>query len=115
MIIAISTALPLLAAGVLIVWTAYRAHRETLPRNFWIGIRTAATLRSDDAWRAGHAAAAVPLSVGGIGLIVAAAAAVFAGEEHAVVAAMAGCAWVVVWLIIGSVAAGKAASRVPQN
>jgi hypothetical protein len=73
-IIAISTAVPLLAAGVLIGWTACRAHRETLPRNFWIGIRTAAARRSEDAWRAGHATAAVPLSVGGIGLIVAAAA-----------------------------------------
>jgi len=115
MIIAISTAIPLLAAGLLILWTAYRAYRQILPMNFWIGIRTATTLRSDAAWRAGHAAAAVPISVGGIGLIVAATAAVFAGEEYAVYAAMAGCAWIVVWLIRGSVAAGKAASRVPQS
>jgi len=80
-IIAISTAVPLLAAGVLIGWTACRAHRETLPRNFWIGIRTAAARRSEDAWRAGHAAAAVPLSVGGIGLVVVAAAAVFVAAK----------------------------------
>jgi len=115
MIIAISTALPLLVAGVLVLWTAYRAYREMLPMNFWIGIRTATTLRSEEAWRAGHAAAAVPISVGGIGLIVAAAAAVFAGEEDAVYVAMAGCAWIVVWLIIGSFAAGRAASRITQN
>ncbi|BAJ76293.1 hypothetical protein MTES_3329 [Microbacterium testaceum StLB037] len=110
MIIAISTAIPLLAAGVLVLWTAYRAHRERLPMNFWIGIRTASTLRSDEAWRAGHAAAAVPIAVGGIGLVVAAAAAVFATEDYAVYVAMAGCAWIVVWLIIGSVGAGKAAN-----
>ena len=115
MIIAISTAVPLLAAGLLILWTAYRAYRRVLPMNFWIGIRTATTLRSEEAWRVGHAAAAVPISAGGIGLIVAAAAAVFAGEEYAIYAAMAGCAWIVVWLLIGSVAAGKAASRVPQS
>lgn len=115
MIVAVATALPLLVAGVLVLWTAYRAYREMLPLNFWIGIRTATTLRSEEAWRTGHAAAAVPISVGGIGLIVAAAAAVFAGEEYAVYAAMAGCAWIVVWLIIGSVAAGRAASRVTQS
>lgn len=115
MIVAVATALPLLVAGVLVLWTAYRAYREMLPMNFWIGIRTATTLRSEEAWRAGHAAAAVPISVGGIGLIVAVAAAVFAGEEYAVYAAMAGCAWIVVWLIIGSVAAGRAASRVTQS
>ncbi|MBT9607762.1 SdpI family protein [Microbacterium sp.] len=80
MIIALSTAVPLLAAGLLMMWTANRAKAQTVPRNFWSGIRTASTLRSAAAWRAGHAAAA-SFSVGGIGLIAAASAAVFAGER----------------------------------
>ncbi len=111
MIIAVATAVPLLAAAVLVLWTAYRAHTETLPRNFWVGVRTRATLRSANAWRAGHLAAVVPMSVGGIGLIVAAMAAVFVGEDGALFAAMAGCAWIVVCFLVGSVRADRAASR----
>ncbi|MEV7769947.1 SdpI family protein [Microbacterium sp. NPDC086615] len=115
MIIAISTALPLLAAGLLVLWTAYRASRRTLPLNFWIGVRTSTTVRSEEAWTIGHAAAATAFSVGGIGLIVAAAAAVFAGEEFAIYAAMAGCAWIVLWMIIAAAAANKAAGQVAQE
>ncbi|MBN9212793.1 MAG: hypothetical protein BGO45_09780 [Microbacterium sp. 71-36] len=114
MIIAISTAVPLLLAGLLVQWAAYRAARGTLPLNFRIGIRTSATLRSEDAWRTGHAAAAIPISVGGVGLIVAAAAALFLGEQ-AIVAAMFGCAWIVVWLIVASTVAGKAAATVGED
>jgi hypothetical protein len=91
------------------LWLARRARQQTLARNHWIGIRTTATLASDDAWRRGHAAASTPILVGGAGLVVAAVAAVVAGEDNAVVAAMIGCAWIVLWLIIGTVAAGKAA------
>ncbi|MDF2990855.1 MAG: hypothetical protein K0S37_1369 [Microbacterium sp.] len=115
MIIAISTAIPLFAAGVLMLWTAYRAQRRLLPMNFWIGVRTTATLRSAEAWRLGHAAAAVPMAVGGLGLVVASAAAILAGEDGAIYAAMAGCAWIVAWLFVGSAAAGKAARLATQE
>jgi len=87
MIIAISTAIPLLAAGLA------------------VGSSLACRPRRRGGSDLGR----------GIGLIVAAAAAVFAGEEYAVYVAMVGCAWIVVWLIIGSIAAGKAASRIPQS
>lgn len=111
MLVAISTAIPLLVAGVLIVWMAARSASGTLARNSWVGIRTAATLRGDDEWRTGHAAAVVPMYAGGIGLIAAAAAAVFVGEDGAVWAAMIGCAWVVVCLLIAAVVAGRAIAR----
>lgn len=65
MLVAISTAIPLLVAGVLIVWMAARSASGTLARNSWVGIRTAATLRGDDEWRTGHAAAVVPMYAGG--------------------------------------------------
>lgn len=109
MIVAISTAIPLLLAGVLVIWTAYRAYRKTLPPNFWVGIRTTSTLRSEEAWTRGHEAAAVPLSLGGIGLIAAAAVAVFMDESGALIAAVSGCAWLVIWLLIGSATAARAA------
>jgi hypothetical protein len=115
MIIAICTALPLLAAGVFIGWTACRAHRETLPRNFLdrnphgghtaFGGRTARRPRRRSGSALGRGDR--PHRRRRRGGVV--------GEEHAVSAAVAGCAWVVVWLIIGSVAAGKAASRVSQS
>ncbi|MFP1603870.1 SdpI family protein [Microbacterium sp. 2216-1] len=115
MIIAISTAIPLLIAGVIMVWTAYRAYRRALPMNFWIGIRTTTTLRSVDAWSHGHAAAAVPIAIGGFGLIAAAATAVFVGEDYAIGAAAVGCAWIAIWLVIGSVVAGKAARQAENS
>ena len=38
---------------------------DRLPRNAMVGIRTPATLRSDDAWHAGHRAAAGALKTSG--------------------------------------------------
>ncbi|MDZ8172472.1 SdpI family protein [Microbacterium xanthum] len=115
MVIAISTAIPLLIAGFIMVWTAYRAYRRTLPMNFWIGIRTTTTLRSEDAWSVGHAAAAVPIAIGGFGLIAAAATAVVVGEDYAIVAAAVGCAWIAIWLVVGSVTAGRAARHAENS
>lgn len=46
-------------AGGVIMWIAKMAHDETLPPNYWAGIRTPRTLHSDEAWRVGHKAAAV--------------------------------------------------------
>jgi uncharacterized membrane protein len=56
------------AGGALVALVTRRAADGRLRRNQVAGIRTAATLRSDAAWRAGHAAA-VPLSdLGGVAL-----------------------------------------------
>jgi uncharacterized membrane protein len=48
--------LPILITVVLIV-LASRAANGRLARNQWVGIRTPSTMRSDQAWKAGHAAA----------------------------------------------------------
>jgi len=80
-----------------------------LPRNPVAGVRVPATMRSDAAWRAGHAASRLPAVVG---LLVTGAAAVFAshGDDGTaakvleVVAALAALAWVLI-------AASRAASR----
>lgn len=115
MLVALTTAVPLLVAGALIVWMAARSASGTLARNSWVGIRTASTLRGDEEWRIGHAAAVVPMYAGGIGLIAAAVAAVFAGEDGAVWAAMVGCAWVVVCLLIAAGVAGRAVARMDAD
>ncbi|TQJ29884.1 SdpI family protein [Microbacterium sp. SLBN-146] len=115
MLIAVSTAVPLLVAGVVFLWIASRARRRTLPMNAWVGIRTTSTLRSDAAWRRGHAAAALPLAVGSVGLLVAAGGAVLAGDESAIVAALIGCAWLVAWLMVSSAAAAQAANATGED
>ncbi|MFF7683281.1 SdpI family protein [Microbacterium sp. NPDC007973] len=115
MIVALSTAVPLLIAGALIAWLAYRSSRGTLTRNLWMGIRTTSTMRSDEAWRVGHTAAVVPMAVSGAGLIAAGAAAIVAGEDAAVWAAMAGCAWAVVWLLVAAVVARRAVERMDAD
>ncbi|OLT54478.1 SdpI family protein [Cellulosimicrobium sp. CUA-896] len=53
----------LLAAGLVLVWCARAAADGRLGRNQVAGIRTAATLASDEAWRAAHRRAR-PLSEG---------------------------------------------------
>lgn len=115
MLVAVSTAVPLLAAGLVFLWIASQARRRTLPMNAWVGIRTTSTLRSDAAWRRGHAAAALPLAVGGAGLLVAAGGAVLAGGESAIVAALIGCAWVVACLVVGSAVATRAANAAGED
>lgn len=47
-------------------WTARRASAGTLPRNDFIGIRTAATRASDAAWVAAHRAGAADLRRTGV-------------------------------------------------
>jgi len=55
--VAVLVALVLVGAGVVVAAVTRRAADGRLPRNVVAGLRTTATLRSDEAWRAGHAAA----------------------------------------------------------
>jgi len=55
----------LLGAGLAILVTALLAAGGRLPRNYVVGIRTPSLLRSEEAWRTGHAAAAPWLEAAG--------------------------------------------------
>jgi uncharacterized protein YjeT (DUF2065 family) len=59
----------LIAAGALFLWLARLSRAGRLPRNGLVGIRIPSTLASDEAWQAGHLAAA-PLTraIGGVWL-----------------------------------------------
>jgi hypothetical protein len=55
----------LLLAGLLLLTIAGLGARGLLPRNRFVGIKTAATLASDSAFATAHRAAAVPLAAAG--------------------------------------------------
>ena len=54
----------LIVAGAAMLWTAWTGSQRRLGRNWFVGIRTRATMRSDEAWAAAHEEAAGPLGVG---------------------------------------------------
>lgn len=54
----------LIVGGAAMLWTAWNGSQRRLRRNWFVGIRSRATLRSDEAWAAAHEEAAGPLGVG---------------------------------------------------
>lgn len=63
----VTATVAMLAVTVLAFWTARRGAAGTLPRNDVIGIRTATTRASDEAWAAAHRAGAADLRRSGFG------------------------------------------------
>jgi uncharacterized membrane protein len=68
---AIGLGMLLIVTGALLAVVAYRSRRGVLPRNWIVGIRTTATLSSDEAWDVAHRAGAGALSIGAWGTLVA--------------------------------------------
>ncbi|MDF2991737.1 MAG: putative integral rane protein [Microbacterium sp.] len=66
----VTATIAMLAVTALSFWTARRAAAGTLRRNNMIGIRTATTRASDDAWIAAHHAGAADLRRAGFGAAV---------------------------------------------
>lgn len=56
----------LLFGGILLLVVAHRSAQERLGRNRFVGVRTSATMRSDDAFRVGNRAAASATRLGGM-------------------------------------------------
>jgi uncharacterized membrane protein len=56
----------LLLAGLLILWLAVLSWQERLPRNGLVGVRTPATMRSDEAFRIANKTAAPFTAAGGL-------------------------------------------------
>jgi len=57
-----------LLTGIPLIWSVEAAARGRLGRNGWIGLRFGALMESEAAWRSGHAAARLPMWVGGLAL-----------------------------------------------
>ena len=82
-----------------------------LPRSLLAGIRTPSTMRSDEAWRAGHHAAATALTAAGVGPMVVAllVAAKSPGRKAETVLSRIGAGWLLAWLGLATVQANRAA------
>lgn len=86
------------------------AEAGQLPRNMFAGIRIPSTMRSDEAWLAGHRAAASDLTIAGLGPTVLALAAGMwkpGGWQKAL--SRVGTAWLLGWLAVAIARANQAA------
>lgn len=62
---ALLTGAALMAAGLALLWLAWRGSQRQLPPGSFAGVRLRSTTRDDPAWFAAHEAAAGPLGLGG--------------------------------------------------
>ena len=96
--------------GVTLIVLGLMSATERLPRNLFAGIRIPSTLRSDDAWRAGHRAAASALTTAGLGPVVVsviAAAKKPSGSAQSTLFRI-GSGWLLAWLGLATIQASRA-------
>ena len=100
--------------GVLVGWGGYLGWREKLPRDRGAGVRTPATLASDDAFRIANKVAGLPTMAGGVvGVIGGAAALAMPTTSGMVIAAALGLAGLIAMLAGGGLLGHSAAGAVP--
>jgi len=97
----ITAAAALVLGGLAVLITGWRGLRGTLPPNRFVGVRTSATMSSDDAYRVGNRAAGPATMAGGaVALVV-----------GACLPAVPGLASGVVLLVVGVLGCGVRAAR----
>jgi hypothetical protein len=98
-------------AGAIVVAVGRMAAMGRLPRNVLVGIRIPSTMRSDEAWRAGHLAAASALTAAGAGPVVAAVAVAVKrpGQQTQTLFSRVATAWLLAWVGVAIVQARRAA------
>ncbi len=75
-------------------------------------MRNERTLRSSEAWEVGHGAAAAKISIGGMGLIVAAVVAALQSADLAPVPAFIGCVCLLAWFLAATADANRAVDAI---
>ncbi|WP_414936550.1 SdpI family protein [Amycolatopsis sp. cmx-11-51] len=101
--------------GVLVGWGGFLGLREKLPRDRGAGVRTAATMRSDDAFRLGNKVAGLPTLAGGVIAVLAGAAAlVMPTTSGLVLASVVGVLGLIALVAAGGVLGNRAAATVPE-
>lgn len=108
---------PSIALALLSWYLAWAGVRDRLPRNAILGIRLAATTRSDAAWYAAHRAAA-PANIGaGIWFLLSglAAATLATSDNGRAIILLSGYAIALVWVAIAVLRAVRAANALPDD
>ena len=97
--------------GLIVMVVGRMAATGHLPRNLFAGIRLPSTMRSDEAWRAGHEAAASALMVAGVGPVVTAlfVRAKNPGHKGQSILSKVSNMWLLGWIGFASVRANRAA------
>jgi hypothetical protein len=97
--------------GVIVIGLGRLGATGRLPRNLLAGIRIPSTMHSDEAWRAGHRAAASALTVSGLGPIVIAVLIGIVKSDDDTRASLTriGGAWLIGWLGVATFQARRAA------
>lgn len=100
--------------GVLVGWSGLLGWRERLPRARGAGVRTVATLRSDEAFRIANKVAGLPtLFAGVVGVLAGVAGLFMPGTAGPIVACVLGLAGMAVLVAGGGLLGHRAASAVP--
>lgn len=101
----------LLVAGVALAWIGLKGERGTLPLNWVAGIRTKATMASDEAWDAAHRAGGRLMTISGV-VLAASAVPLFFRPSNAVAAVLIlGSTGVVLVLAVWSTIRANRAAR----
>lgn len=105
----------LVIAGVLLVEVGRRSRSGTLTRNWLVGIRTNATLESDENWEAAHRAGGALLMIGAAGPILGGIAVLF-GPSNGIgaVVILGSLVWMVAFVVAAGVKGQSAAKRVDR-
>ncbi|MFC4005276.1 SdpI family protein [Prauserella oleivorans] len=100
--------------GILVGWGGYLGLREKLPRDRGAGVRTAATLRSDEAFRVANRVAGLPTIVAGaVGVLAGVAGLLMPNAWGTVIAAVIGLVGMFALVAGGGVLGHRAAAAVP--
>ncbi|PFG20925.1 SdpI family protein [Serinibacter salmoneus] len=121
LVTAILLCVSLVAGGGAMLWIAGASVRGTLTRNGIAGVRTTATLASDEAWAAAQTAAAGPTRLGGVLAVVTGFAALAVGiadpaaDVALAVVALAGTGLVLASVLVGAARGNRAANVVGES
>ncbi|HKS48814.1 MAG TPA: SdpI family protein [Amycolatopsis sp.] len=100
--------------GVVVAWSGLLGWRERLPRDRGAGVRTAATLRSDEAFRVANKVAGLPTIVAGLVGVLAGVAGLFMpATAGPVIASVIGLAGMFLLVAGGGLLGHRAAAVVP--
>ena len=112
----ITAAVVLVLSGLAVLITGWRGLRGTLPPNRFVGVRTSATMSSDEAYRVGNRAAGPATTAGGaVALVVGACLPAVPGVVSGIVLLVVGIVGTVFLMGVGGVIGHRAAEAMSSG